>query len=655
MKYVFVIENEQKFQDEIFEALIQIDPKLNIRFFLNLETFSNFVQKLVQDGKSAIHRAGIQHPKDPPQITDPSADAQLALLVCKDELLGHSRMDLLEKTHKLFARKGISTPEEPTNVVITAFDTEDFQIKLVEQNFINNVIFKPFDNLILVEHLATALTGRHLSKLSLVHRMKTQVEVEMIKDVSAENFSDVGFVTISPREVKTGQVSKYYGDLFAATKTNYVHARCWKSEKHPDLQGQFRCWFTFFGTPSLAHADYRRKLAGLKAPEVKLLKTQESTGQVATSVLHVAILEPNDQRRKELKTALEKDIQNCKVHEFKAWDELSMQMDPVGYNAQQKIQPWAGENAMILILDPSGHQVQFADPEPSGTDGFLGLKYEDLKKIDFQKLIPESATMTWLKLFVQKKVQFGQEPILPLASSHGQFLVKILKIEEVKSEAGALQGLRLQLAKPALDEKMKWYQDNLSAKDPFEVVICPFETTQKDVNSFKSIADSFVSKWKTELKVFATSEKSVEESSLRKMPKWLYDIHYFHHDFSDLCRKINLFTVRPLDANFKFFAQKSEVRVANPIELIEISESGLAVKYYRPLSLGSFRKFVLPKLTGEKVLEYLASCNFSEPDPNNKELHVNHFVFFGVKDLFLKNIRVWIRENYAHEKEKSAS
>jgi hypothetical protein len=94
-----------------------------------------------------------------------------------------------------------------------------------------------------------------------------------------------------------------------------------------------------------------------------------------------------------------------------------------------------------------------------------------------------------------------------------------------------------------------------------------------------------------------------------------------------------------------------KIKSARPIQIEELSEASVIMKYDRSISLGSFREFVLwqPYEVGAPEIE--ATCNFSE-ETTEKGVFRLHFVFFGVQDSILKAVRNWILENYVHSKDK---
>lgn len=92
--------------------------------------------------------------------------------------------------------------------------------------------------------------------------------------------------------------------------------------------------------------------------------------------------------------------------------------------------------------------------------------------------------------------------------------------------------------------------------------------------------------------------------------------------------------------------------VGQAIEILQISEVGLALRYERELPLNTFRRFVLwiPREVGLPVLTgRVFKC---EKDPANAGKFIIHFVFFGMIDHEIKHVRLWIRDNYIKAKQK---
>lgn len=157
-------------------------------------------------------------------------------------------------------------------------------------------------------------------------------------------------------------------------------------------------------------------------------------------------------------------------------------------------------------------------------------------------------------------------------------------------------------------------------------------------------------------KLILTSHIELSEARLRQLSPIVSDIIYTPIDRPYLYKRIvTLFKgLQPKQETIEVMSVETceIIRVANPIAITSISEANITMKYYRPISLNSFRRFCLPSTHNEETLELLGSCFKSEKQDGS---YLNHFVFFGITDRYLKYIRKWILEKYVSEKEKKAS
>lgn len=153
-----------------------------------------------------------------------------------------------------------------------------------------------------------------------------------------------------------------------------------------------------------------------------------------------------------------------------------------------------------------------------------------------------------------------------------------------------------------------------------------------------------------------TSHIELSEARLRALAPLMSDIIYTPIDRLYLYKRIvTLFQgAQPKQEDIEILSVETQeiIRVANPIAVDSISEANITMKYYRPISHHSFRRFCLPSIHEEESLELLGSCYLSE---KKDDYFINHFIFFGITDRYLKYIRKWILERYVIEKEKKAS
>lgn len=549
MKYVFVLEDEPKFQKEIVESLHKIDPQLQVRLFDTLKSFADWIRLCAKEGPLSLAKAGKSI--DGSLDLESTATDTLVLVVSKEEFLGSQWMGLIRKTRLWLMKKKVCTIQDPTSLVITAFHSPLFDIKLVEDRIINNVIFKPFDKLILEQHLNFAVNGRHPPTEQSLHAMKTSATIEMLKDIQVEAMSEIGMLTRSQRKITPGAVSKYYGEVFKSQIHKSMIAICRSCVPHPQHPTEYLCEFRFF-SPDSGQVSMMRKFNAQETTEAytyNWFKDSIRVGPPSENRVQIVAIEADEKEQKQYQIFFKEFFQNVTLTFYKTVGEFQHQLDP----------PKKKENL-----------------QPAGT-----ASADDKTK--------------------QEKVK----PLAPLP----------LRIDIVTCDHFGFQD----------DYKSRWEKIKELVQQRNKTGACLYTMVAP--------------------KHFSSHEQ-------REFANHVDDIFIRPFDPVYLARKLKfifpeLETKKPMDV--LTFCYPEKIQVANPIEVTELSEAGIVMKYHRPITIGSFRKFILWREKEIEIPELLGSCNYVVEGA--EESHQNHFVFFGVADYDLKHIRKWILDNYIKGKE----
>lgn len=542
MKYIYILENEEKFRDEMIEAIRKIDPQLLMRYFTSLEEFSKWIKLVMVEGADALPKGGTAPAG---QLEPTGGTHQLPLIISKDEFLGARHMSLLRKTRDLFIKKGLCTQEDPTSLVLTSFDNPDFDIKLAEDRIINNVIFKPFDKLILQQHLAFAIGGRHPVSSYSVHNMKTTAAIEMLKEVEVEALSDIGFVSISNRPLKVGALAKYYSPAFLSLQHRSMMALCVKCEPHPERKDFYRCGFTFLAADTFQISNIRKQV---RAKDLKPFTYEWIVKPQNSMPVEIAVITSEDHLGQHFKDSVDKSFGNVQVHHFATLQDF------------------------LYTVDPE-------------------LAKKDKRDIDFSKRPHIKSTLH------------------AIVADHTLF-------------------------EGSFKERWQTVLDTVKAK-----------LKKPDTPSGQT-------------EIFVISKHPYSDPEERALGELVRDIFFQPLDPIYMAKKLLAFipSLRPNeDMKIVTVDQHHKAKAASPIEISEFSEAGLVFKYYRPISTGAFREFVLWLPHELDTPEFLATCNYSEESKATKGEYFNHFVFFGTNDHYLKHIRRWILQNHVHSKENESA
>jgi hypothetical protein len=544
MKYVYILENETKFREEMIQAIRKIDPKLSVHCFDSLENFAQWIRLVMYEGPAALAKGGIAAEGNPAEAS--SSPDILTLVITKNEFLGAKHLGLLRKTRDLFINKKLCTAEDPTSLVITSFENPDFDIKLVEDRIINNVIFKPFDKLILEQHLSFAVGGRHIPSQYPIQNIKTTATIEMLKEVELEAVSDVGFISQSNRPIAPGSFGKYYSPSFISVKDRSMMAVCLQCDPHPVNPSLFRCSFSFFGADAHQITNIRKEVRQKDAKLISYPWIPNALPSIRSQKKHVAIVTLDEELAQHMKHTLESRFENLQVHIY--------------------------HSLQLLIFS--------VDREAAKKDKLLDVSKFPRPPDHFEAIFADNT----------------------------------------------------------------FFEENF--KERWQTILDTIRKNSKPAQTRSGKIDLFV-----------IAKKPYADHEERALGEVALDIFFTPLDPVYLTRKLCVFIpgLRTTEAlEYPTLENKHIAKVASPIQISEFSEAGLVLKYYRAISVGSFREFVLWLPHELEIPEFLANANYHEESKTEKGVYLNHFVFFGMNDHFLMHIRRWILQNHVHNKESEA-
>lgn len=670
MKFVFILENDKAHIKEILEALGKIDDKLQTRVWATLADFEAWMVLWREKGPERAIES-LLNPDSSLAAVPPKAQAlpvapgpaqtsvatpvppeklpHILGFICDEEILKDSKT--FKSIQDFFLVNGLCPKDSPTPIVVTAYDKPGFDPAKLDAAIVNNVIFKPFDKLILQQDLIIAFGGRLAATEHTLHNMKTSAVIEMLKDVHVEAFSEVGFITRSSQSLTIGQVAKYYSDIFKVTDTRSVMARCFRSEVHPQFPEMFRCGFTFFGETGDQLRSFRKN--GLQKQEVEYQYTwreNKAHGFSTAPPVNLIVIDPDEFGPTPLSGTLGRLFSNSKVHSYRTLTEFLGDLNPA---QAAKNAPAAKAFPVPIIkfyFHGKTHKLIKMDHELTLDQKIFGLSAEEWKKLNFQKILsPEN--LERLNAMIRGQVPGGDQAVLRIQQEGPPFLVRCQSYSMVKGDDGGAWA-ELTFVDLSDAERAAWLSSHRRFPKDIAAVIAHDRFVGHDVSAWGEIKKQVEEQaGKKRVEFFLLAPKMKDDSHVRKLGQVFTDCFHAPMDRSHFAKKMFLYlqNLRPTEAmEIKQFGKAETIEVGNPIKVTEISESGLVMEYYRPIRIGAYRRFVLWFPVELGIPTILGACNFSEKKGEGA-IH-NHFVFFGIRDQMLKHIRMWIRENYILQK-----
>lgn len=655
MRFVYILEDDQKFQKEMVDAIISIDPQIQIRLFSTLEKFAAWVKFMMTTGVSSIPQGGETPSWLPPVQLSENEQHQLAMVISKVEYLGSKQIPLMKKTRDLFISRNICTKEDPTAFVLTTFEDPMFKIKELEDRILNNIIFKPFDKLILTQHLTFAIDGRHPPSKYAISNQKTAAIVEMLKEVKMVAISEVGFLTTSNRKLEKGKVSKYYGNCFVGEKQKSLMAVTVDCKEVPDKTDEFLTSFMYFGVNPEQVSSIRKNIKTKKTNFNHKWEEIFSDSSRFNRPLGVVLIDEEPSHSDEMVDTLSRNFESFQFAKYQSLPEFLVELDP-------KLVETKGEAAPPKAFPPST-EIEFIFDVAAG-------KIEEIKSSSKDPITvfgKRSADITTQITFwsnslgteqLNKWKDWALKPkdiILTLKVEKNTFYIKPKNFQRDPKT----KKISVKFEELSTQERSDYVLANSKIPQHTDLVFVSHRFIKnEDHEKWLKIKDLL--KQRSKQSNFNTilimiGDKGYSDSDLVLYGKIVNDIIYRPIDRSYLLKKVRIWfpELKTKEADLKTPTMEhiEEIFTASPVQISEISEAGIVMQYYRAISLGAFREFILWQPHEVGAPRMIGTCNYNE-ETSQKGIFNNHFIFFGMTDHFLKSIRVWIRDNYITQKEQ---
>lgn len=263
MGWIIVIEDNLGAAAEISDSISQIDPKISIVSFGTSKDFLTWMSKLQEHDPEASASV----PKD-----------RFLGLVTSTETWHFKDVRLIGKFKSLFVQKKMAEKEDDLFVVFTGYMSAEFQKKRFEYKSVNNFVCKPFDKLVLKQVLEIAINGRQPTKTHFTHVLKSDSEVEMLKEIEISEVGELSFSTRSEQRLQSGTIAKYYADFLETKHHRSALAQVLNAETDDSSSGSLNVKLRFFALDQAQSFNIQklaqerrqlRTLEGLKAEASK--------------------------------------------------------------------------------------------------------------------------------------------------------------------------------------------------------------------------------------------------------------------------------------------------------------------------------------------------------------------------------------------------
>ncbi len=617
MEYVFVLEDEEIHRRAISKALKTIDPLLKTKFFKDLEDFYKWLKIAMSTQDRVLDSA----------VDDLTPD-KVRLLISKAEFISPANMGILGKARELLIHRGLCSNEEPVGFLMTAFDDPEFKFEHYKNPLLLNLVFKPFDEIILTQHLSSALAGFNRPTESTLSSQKTSATAEMLKVIEVMAVSDVGFTSKSKKNYQVGLLSKYYSGIFAVPGSRSVHARLSSAvENGPE---DFELEYRFFAS-ELAQIANLRKL--VRAKDKSKPMDRGPQGGVSTPNPAFAIIEPREAEFNVLAGTIRRRFGGAQIFRYLNRKEFELELN------------YANNSGKSLLSDLASVEISKDYVIEKAIPSDLTLFGKPVIGFDLTTVMDRSR----LNQFGIWKMGPGKEHLALLKTENIYSVVKFVK-----------SGNQMAMINPAPQEKVDFLKSKRELPNELHFVIVCADVDPQNLSGWEALKTLYATEVAGPPIMHLLANRAYNDDDKKRLEPVFEDVFFAPLDRAYFLLKLiySRFAMTVLEDKL-YVTEKNiseKVYAAARVQIEEISEAGIGFRYPGIVDKGSFREFVLerPNDAAAPVLTGICyACDEIEERDKTKESFSNvYFVFFGVRDHELKFIRLWIRENYVHTKDK---
>ncbi|MBC86011.1 MAG: hypothetical protein CL677_02440 [Bdellovibrionaceae bacterium] len=275
MEIVFVVQPSDQIFHELEQAIVAYSSDLLCLRIKDTGEAAQIIKKFLNDS--------FEEEEVEKYFSGDKPDSfKIRLFVLDVESIAHLDVGIFEKMQKMLLNTPLGDEENPPGFLLTDSTPEDVEMKKFLSPYIRNLIVTPFDPMTLKGFIKAAFDGNAPISTDL-YTHKCSVEIEMLKSVHIKRLTELGFRTLSKREIAVGRKAKYLGKVFGDPPNHFVFAQCYTNR--PQENGLFESSFSFFGV-SQDHLNAIRKDI-LQASDSYEMAFDKASSSKAQSILAV--------------------------------------------------------------------------------------------------------------------------------------------------------------------------------------------------------------------------------------------------------------------------------------------------------------------------------------------------------------------------------
>ena len=698
MKKIVIIEQDSIVSNTMRKTLEKYkEEKIRVDIFSSLDAFRD---KYVSGDVYALQNSEVEDPQIPMQLGTHEAHFEIDIIAIADEFLGTSPAAGIDFLVQKMQELELSSAERPCRFMILGYYYDDLHLQDYIQNSVVDFLFKPLDEQLLLQKFEVAFKLGQKIEPSFLAKASIKEPIAIGKQGKIEELSEFGLAIRNPKPIKPGQFARFYSKVFFCKESPSLLARCYMNIPHPEYPGEFLVYFSYFGIrrEQLLHV---RKTMQRDTALKKSYFHNEAIGSAPTSdnsstEKHIVVIDNDPSTARSIEEIYKANFNKVKVHAFTGYTNFMAQLNEAKRykNPLDEFNKLHGLGIYSQVAKVKKKKKKKDAPEtPTLSERYRAVPMEDRFQFEINK---EDQKMFRMELsshqdydcfgyslaemkengeiwrsFVHEYSREEFEEFLEICMAGQQGRIEIwgqskdssparLRVE-AKPKPRSVQLSIMDISHQYRHEANRGDKDRLGKI--FAIYMDGAMIRSEDKPAFLQNLRSAVKKAglkpdKRKTKINIIGMEGTDTRAGKFEFEEVDDFFYRPIDRNLLLQKMLLY-VFPFEdeiahIQLDYFQNSHSSVLSTDVEMIEVSEHGIGIRYKIPFKEGTFMRFISQIFYLDNGDPLIGRCYYSEKEEDGSD-YISYFEFFGVTDEVFKRIRVWIRESYIRNKQKSSA
>jgi hypothetical protein len=546
--------------------------------------------------------------------------------------------------------------EFPTRIIMTSFEG----IKVPIANLkVDDYIFRPLEKQLFLQKLQIAISAPEKVDPSFLALQPIKEKIEVGKRSTLAFFNEFCLSIKNPGPLSEGVFVRFYSKRFGNNKLDKIVGRSLESNKGAD---GFLCRFDYFGLSHDKQSVLRKRFAELSKQIKEPLTVPNPPLKHKAQVV---IIDLDKQESQSIKQFLEENVDVNVLH-FPSYTNFLASCFPAETPKKEADVQIVTKPAMVTLFP-----------------FFIVINAEfEMLSLGWETDLADTSFLTYPKADWEKRLDLFVKSIEPGQLSDFKDLIHMATTTGVKQH-GKFIFNHSDSAKSLLAIEIE------KVKDTYKINVQD-KTEEEKTYDYKNLGISKINLSHMDLLIIDENyvldaavwleglANKAQLLSNKKMPRIVVigkasnaPAKFIRKEFADYMQKpidkpllgkklltsyqLGITELKMVQLTVKQLAHAKldeEIMLATEIDMLSLSEFGIAVRFGSPIRQDMFIQFYLKSFLGMDDHEPIyARCYFSEEDREFVGKYICYFTFLGVNDEVFKRIRLWMKEYYIKTKD----